>query len=208
MSRGFAVLVRLGGGVSLVLFFALAFTPLAAWLSRWLERPAHLEPASAIVVLGGGGLHSDGTLSDSSMRRTLRGIDLYQRGLAPLLVLSGPRFSVGPAEGDVRSAVARNRGVAPADILVETSARTTREEAVRLATVLLPRGARRILLVADAQGMRRAAGVFGRAGFEPLAAPSEDVSSRPRTPGGRLALARRLFIEIAALGYYHLFGYL
>src|ERR1700752_4651209 len=113
MSRRFAVLVRLGGGVSLVVFFALAFTPLAAWLSRWLERPAHLEPASAIVVLGGGGVHSDRTRSDSSMRRTRRGIDLYQRGLAPLLVLSGPRFTVGLAEGDVRSAVARNRGVAP-----------------------------------------------------------------------------------------------
>jgi uncharacterized SAM-binding protein YcdF (DUF218 family) len=203
-----ATLLRSLGACALLAFLALAFTPLAARLSHRLERPPRLERAAAIVVLGGGGVHSDGTLSDVSLRRTMRGIDLLQRGLAPWLVFSGPRARTGLAEAEIRAAMARKLGVPASAILVETTARTTQEEAARIADLLLPRGASRILLVADTQGMRRAAGVFERAGFEVLPAPEDDVSGAPGTPDGRLALARRVFIEVTALVYYHLAGYL
>jgi uncharacterized SAM-binding protein YcdF (DUF218 family) len=201
-------LLRGVGALSLVLFAVLAFTPLAAWLSHVLEPRPRLQPAAAIVVLGGGGLHADGTLADVSLRRTLRGIELYQRGLAPLLLFSGPRTPDGPAEGEVRAALARKLGVPDDAVLTEITARTTREEALRIAGLLLPRGVRRILLVADAQGMRRAAGVFRRAGFDPLPAPADDVTGHPGTPDGRLALAWRVLMETAALSYYRLAGYL
>src|SRR5262245_63387351 len=95
--------LRVGGALSLVVFVALAFTPLASRLSHCLERTPVIEPASAVVVLGGGGVHPDGTLTDVSMRRTLRGIDLYQRDLAPWLVLSGAWTRSGVSEAGVRA---------------------------------------------------------------------------------------------------------
>jgi uncharacterized SAM-binding protein YcdF (DUF218 family) len=203
-----AGVLRAGGALSLALFLALTFTPIAAWASRCLEVRPRLEPASAIVVLGGGGLHADGSLSHVSLRRTLHGIDLYQRGLAPLLVVAGPERRATRTEAEVRAMLARRLGVPATAILTQTSARTTREEAVHIAAALEPRGARRILLVADAQGMRRALAVFRHVGLDPLPAPADDVPSAPGTPTARLAVAQRVLMEALALAYYQAAGYL
>jgi uncharacterized SAM-binding protein YcdF (DUF218 family) len=203
------MVLRVGGGLCLAVFVAVAFTPLVSHLNGRFELRAVPAPAGAIVVLGGGGVRADGSLTDVSLRRTLYGIDLYQRGLAPLLVLSGPRVEAAlRAEGEARAALADRLGVPGSVIIVETTARTTREEAVRLAARLRSRGVGHILLVADAQGMRRAVAVFRRAGLDPVPVPAEDVPSTPRTPTARLALAQRLVIEGLALTYYRVAGYL
>jgi uncharacterized SAM-binding protein YcdF (DUF218 family) len=201
-------LLRFVGAVGLVMFIGIAFTPLPSLVDRALDVGERLQPAGAIVVLGGNGVRSDDDLADVSLRRTLRGIQLYQRGLAPFIVFSGPRVARGPAEAEVRAALARRLGVPDPAILTESSALTTQQEAVRIGALLAPRGTRRILLVVDRQGMRRAAGVFHRAGFEVLPAPADDVSGFRGGPEDQLALARRLLIELAALTYYHVAGYL
>jgi len=204
-----SVILRCVGAVALGGFVAVAYTPAPNLLNRVFSPPARLEPAAAIVVLAGGGVRGDGSLSDVSLRRTLHGIALYRRGLAPLLAFSGPAAGgMGPAEGDVRSALAREVGVPRSAIISETTARTTREEASRMSALLLPRGVRRVLLVVDTQGAYRAARLFERNGFDPLLAPAEDVSSVDGSPEGRLDLARRLAIEIVALAYYRVAGYL
>lgn len=201
-------ILRTLGIVGLILFLSVTFTPLAALIDRALDAGERLDTAAAIVVLGGGGLRGEGDLSDVSLRRTLLGIDLYRRGLAPLVVFSGPAAVAGPAEAVVRAALAQRLGVPDGAILLESSARTTREESQRIAALLQPRGARRILLVADRQGMRRAAGLFARAGFTVLPAPANDVSGLAGGPEDRLALARRVLMELTALVYYRIAGYL
>ena len=201
-------ILRTVGIAGLTLFLSVTFTPLPAIIDRALDVGERLDPAAAIVVLGGGGVRGDDDLSDVSLRRTVRGIDLYRRGLAPLVVFSGPAALAGPAEAVVRAALAQRLGVPDGAILVESSARTTREESRRIAALLQPRGARRILLVADRQGMRRAAGLFARAGFTVLPAPTDDVSGLAGGPEDRLALARRVLMELTALVYYRVAGYL
>jgi hypothetical protein len=47
-----------------------------------------VEPAGAVVVLGAGILE-DGELRPDSIQRTVHGIELYKRGLAPLIIFSG-----------------------------------------------------------------------------------------------------------------------
>lgn len=200
--------IRSIGGAALAGFALVAYTPVPNLVDRAFSLPARLEPAGAIVVLAAGGVRGDGTLSNTSLRRTLHGIDLYRRGLAPVLALSGPPRGRAPAEGDVRSAFAREIGVPAGAILIETTARTTREEAERMSTMLRPHGIRRVLLVVDAEGARRATRLFQRSGLEPLPAPAEDVSGLDDSPEGRLDLARRLAIELFALAYYRAAGYL
>jgi uncharacterized SAM-binding protein YcdF (DUF218 family) len=200
--------LRWVGALGLLVFAGTAFTPAADRVSRLMSVSGRLERAPAIVVLGGGGVRSDGSLNDTSLRRTWRGIDLYHQRLAPLLVLLGTAAGDRPAEGEVRSRVARACGV-PADaILTETHARTTREEAVNVRALLEPRGIRRVLLVADVEGMGRAKGAFERVGFEVVPAPSADVTEMDAVPESRIELLRRVLMELWARVYYRLAGYL
>jgi uncharacterized SAM-binding protein YcdF (DUF218 family) len=193
------------GGLAVVLFVAAAFTSLPNRAARWLAVGRPMEQTAAIVVLAGGGLRADGTLTDVSQQRTLQGVRLHHAGLAPLLVLSGAR-SGGWGEAQVRAALARMCGVASTAILIEDRGRTTREEADYIAAQLRPRGVHRIVLVGDATGMRRAVGAFARSGLEALPAASDDVAGVSR-PEDRLGLSRSVAMELVAWLYYRLAGW-
>ncbi|MBI2529455.1 MAG: YdcF family protein [Candidatus Rokubacteria bacterium] len=191
--------VRPLGLVALLLFAAAAFTPLASWLNAWMAGVARLEPADAIVVLGRGGADTDGVLTNRSLRRVLHGVALHQQALAPWLVLSGSAEEI-----QARATLAQGLGVPAAAILRAGLAHTTREEADRLGRLLLPRGSRRILLVADPIDMPRARGAMERAGFTVLPAPT--AASGPSQPEARLGLLRDIVIELAGWTYYRLTG--
>lgn len=199
--------LRLLGLASLGLFLAVAFSPLPNAATRLLREPARLNPADAIVVLGGN-LLGGGTLDESSLRRAVHGILLRQRGLAPLLVFSGQTFPEGPTEATVRARLARDLGIPPETILPVAGAHTTREEAARVGAALRPRGIRRILLVTDSQHLMRAGRLFENVGFEVLGAPVDDLPSDASNPGERLQLARRAVGEALARLYYRIAGYL
>jgi len=194
------------GGAVVSVFLVSAFTPFADVASARLSASGRLEQASAIVVLGGGGVRKNGTLSDASLRRTLRGIELYRRGLAPVLVLSGPAHEAG-VEARLRAELARQCGVAANAILTETEGRTTREEALRIVPLLRGRALGKILLVVDAEGITRATAVFRKAGVEVVAAAAGDVPDGSGTPEARLAVMRRVITELTALLYYRVAGY-
>lgn len=195
------------GGVGIVLFFLSAFTPLPNVLTQRLEVPSHVEPAGAIVVLGAG-VSLDGMLSSDSLRRVIQGVLLQRKGLAPLLVLSGPAFKGGPTEAEVRAELAKQLGVPSEAILTEAHVWTTREEAIRIKALLESRGVRSILLVTDSQHLVRARVLFERAGLEVFPVAADDVSDLSDSPEGRLKLTRRAFQEIVARVYYRLAGYL
>jgi uncharacterized SAM-binding protein YcdF (DUF218 family) len=167
--------------------------------------PASVEPADAVVVLGGD-FTAEGQLGPSSLRRLVHGIVLHRSKLAPLLVLSGQTRRHGASEPEVRARLARDLGVAPEAIVLVLGANTTREEATRVAAELQPRGVHRILLVTDPLHLARARGVFTRAGLEVLAAPTPDPELDARGPLARLALSRAFAMEILAWGYYRLAG--
>jgi len=195
--RGF----RLLGLVGLLVFGAGAFTPLANWLNAWMGGSARLEPADAIVVLGRGGADSDGVLTNRSLRRLMHGVELYRKALAPRLVLSGTA-----EETSARFTLAEGLGLPAGTIMRAGSAHTTVEEADRLGQMLLPRGQRRILLVADPIDMPRARAVMKRAGFTVFAAPT--AATGPSLPEARLALLRDIATELAGWAYYRVAGIL
>lgn len=191
--------LRLLGLVGLLMFAIAAFTPLANYLNIWMAGMAILEPADAIVVLGRGGVDTDGVLTNRSLRRTLDGIGLYGDGLAPVLVLSGPAD-----ETAARARLAQGLGVPSEAILRTSSAKTTRGEAEEIRRLLIPLGRRRILLVADPIDMPRARAVMERAGFTVLPAPT--AATGPSDPESRLGLLRDILSELAGWTYYRLTG--
>jgi uncharacterized SAM-binding protein YcdF (DUF218 family) len=141
-------------------------------LVRMLSRPLELRdkpaPADAIVVLGAP-LRPDGRLSDVLEERVRAGVELWQRGLAPLLCMSGGR---GPgvraeiAEADAMAARARELGVPAAALVIEGESANTSKNAKNIAMILGSRGARRVLLVTQPFHLRRSAMWFRRAGLE------------------------------------------
>jgi uncharacterized SAM-binding protein YcdF (DUF218 family) len=71
-------------------------------------------------------------------------------------------------------------GVPATAMLLEGQSRTTTENAADTARLLQARGIRKILLVTSALHMRRARGLFERAGFEVVPAPTDyEVVQRP-----------------------------
>jgi uncharacterized SAM-binding protein YcdF (DUF218 family) len=193
---GAATLLTAAGGV---------FTPLAEQVVAWMGSPSHLQAADAIVVLGIGGVGPPGVLTQASIHRTFYGIALYQRGLAPTLVLSGAPEQDGPSEAEIRARLALELGVPASAIETESRAHTTRDEALHLGERLRRRGINHILLVADPVDMPRARGAFIRVGFTVSPAPTESDSGLG--PEDRLGLMRRILAELVAWSYYRLAGY-
>ena len=189
------------------LFLVVAFSPLSNALFRWSAATSDIQAADAIVVLGAA-VDPDGTLSCESLVRTVSAVALYRMGRAPIIVFSGPTHEDGPSEARVRADLAGVLGVPPEAIRTETSALTTREEAVRIGGILRAENVRRILLVTDSQHMRRAGALFSRGGFQVFPAPADARSGAGTSPGARLRLLRDLLGEWMALGYYRVAGYL
>ena len=191
--------IRLLGLAGAAFFLVGAFTPLANALNAWMAGAGRVEPADAIVVVARGGADADGVLTNRSLRRTLVGIELYRKGLAPVLVFSGADDEI-----EARTRLARGLGV-PADrLLAARGARTTFEEADALARLLVPKEMRRVLLVADPIDMPRTRRVLERREFSVVPVPT--ASSGPGQPELRLDLLRDLGIELAALVYNALAG--
>ena len=197
---------RLIGLAGVVAFLVTAFSPLAGRLHLWMSVPPDLVRSDAIVVLGGW-VFRDGTLSIESQRRTIRGIELYQRGLAPILVLLGGSSEGGPNEADVRAEQARLHGIPESAILTETRVHTTREEAARVKALLQSRRVKSILLVTNVGHFLKARPVFERVGFEVHPVPS-DTDIESDTPESRLDLMRTLTGELLGWLYYRIAGYI
>jgi uncharacterized SAM-binding protein YcdF (DUF218 family) len=202
IARRFALLCRLVGALVVMAFALGAFTRMPNTLAQRIAVPAAIARADAIVVLGAS-INRDGTLTDASLRRAVEGIRLYREGLAPRLLVLGMY-----GEGRARAELAATLGVPREAVTVDEVEPTTRHEAHGVAQRLKPQGATRILLVTDTLHMRRARGLFERAGFTVFPAPTQTGLVLGHTPENRLRLTRGLLQELTALAYHRAFGYL
>ena len=201
--------LRWMGGLAVLAFALSAFTPLWNVIGGYVAPRPDLRPADAIVVLGAGML-PDGSLGNESLRRTMHGLELYKRGLAPILVLSGPpyqRFS-SPSEAEVRKQIAMRMEI-PADrILVVSNVLTTRDESQEISAALGKLHAKTVLLVTEPLHMPRAVGLFQRAGLETFAAPSDNFPQIAVSPEARLLLMWRVLMQLGGMAYYRVVGYI
>jgi uncharacterized SAM-binding protein YcdF (DUF218 family) len=198
-----STLARATGLVAVILFLAVAFTPLPNLLHARFVVHEDVRPADAIVVLGAGANRE--YLTERSMRRAVQGIRLFHRGLAPVLVLHGPPQDGSAPESATRAALARDLDVPPSAIVL-AGGRTTREEAEQSWRLLSAQGRKRILLVTGSHHMWRARALFERQGFEVHVAPVDEVAATGARPELRLALARSLLQEGMARVVYRLAG--
>ncbi len=119
--------------------------------------------------------------------------DLYQRGIAPLVITlggGGDRDS-GKSEGGVGRDYLLARGVPLEDIIAETTSVDTEQQVHRLAAIARDHNLRHLVVVSDGTHMFRIRALCDDAGL--------DVYTSPRSPLGhisRFELATRYLHEI------------
>lgn len=157
-----------------------------------LRLPLQPEPASALVVLGGGAEDWAPEMqapapSLLTLQRLHYAAWLQRRSHLPVLVTGG-RVGEGPAEGEVMARVLRQDYGVPVR-WVEVQARNTRENAAHSQALLAAAGVRHVYLVTQAWHMPRAVEEFRRRGLRVTPAPTgfmPELQAGPRTllPGG------------------------
>lgn len=139
-----------------IIVVVVVFGTMRLWLPA-LGRGLVMTPcegqADAIVVLGGGG-----------PERTMHGIQLYRRGVAPRLWFTGDRAlpeMSGFTDGQMARDFAVREGIPAGDIgLLDTS--STWEDGQQIAVVVKQKGLRRIVIVTNWYHSRRALAVIRR----------------------------------------------
>ncbi len=155
--------------LTFVIVAGMGWTGFVAWRianfgAEALEREP--EPAAAIVVLGAG---VDGDQPSPIFEARLRhGVDLYRRGLAPWLILTGGFGSEKrAAEAEVGRAYALAAGVPESAILIETVSRTTFQNFQETDRLLDEHGlGRKLIVVSDPYHLRRSAMMASRLNLE------------------------------------------
>jgi uncharacterized SAM-binding protein YcdF (DUF218 family) len=163
------------------------------------ERRDDARPASAIVVLGAA--QYDGRPSPVLKARLDHALELWDRRLAPHLVLTG-----GMGDGDTTSEAAVGRryavrhGVPDSAILLEARGRTTSESMHRVAAVMSAQHKRDVILVSDPFHMLRLTILAHRFGLEPHSSPTRTSPiSANRTESWRYALSESVKVPLTLL---------
>jgi uncharacterized SAM-binding protein YcdF (DUF218 family) len=162
------------------------------WASRWDDR----GPAEAIVVLGAA--QYDGTPSPVLERRLEHGLELWQDGVAPVIVVTG-----GGQPGDrVTEAFAGadfllRLGVPDSAIRREVDGRSSFESLAAAARFLRDEGREHVVLVSDPYHSARLLAIAREVGLDAVVSP---------TPGGS-ASATQLARESLAVAAGRVFGH-
>jgi uncharacterized SAM-binding protein YcdF (DUF218 family) len=124
-------------------------------------------------------------------RRVALAVKLYQRGVAPRLVLSGGGRS-GASEAQIMRDLACDAGVPPADLHCEAASRNTAENALFSARLLQEAGWHRVVLVSHRAHLFRARLLFRLVGIGVVACAGVPSRSWPM-------VLRHVLREAAAL---------
>jgi uncharacterized SAM-binding protein YcdF (DUF218 family) len=205
----------------LVLVFAVAGaaigafdkTPIVSALAHGqIRTDAIPEKLDAVVVLSSGVL-SNGALDVHGIDRILTGIELLNRRIAPRVATTRVRGSFRHGElqtdSDQRRLLALVNSSPRWDIV--DSVYSTRDEATRVAALLIPQGARRIGLVTSPMHTRRACAAFEKLGFAVTCIPAREhgsVTDAPDSPPDRLAALREYVYELLGTFKYRAKGWI
>ncbi len=154
----------------LYLFCTPAVAFLAVGTLEWRFPPAnHLDnDAQAIVVLSGSiyppnEIQQQAILGPSTMFRCLHAYEVYRAGPPRPLILSGGIVDPdrrGPTLAEAMRDFMRKLGVPDRDLILETSSRTTYENALQSAVILREREIDKVILVTDATHLDRSVRCF------------------------------------------------
>jgi len=192
-------------GLSILALAIVMFTPLIPRLVQEDTVQGVPHHTDAIIVLAGGMHCQDGSLSGSSLARTLKGLQLWRAGYAPNLVLSGgethAEASCPGVAATARQLVTSLYPVGGPPISVLKDVLNTRAEARQMRALADERGWKTFLLVTSPTHTHRAELTFRTAGLDVTTIASEEpgFDQPPVLLGDRLTALRSVAREWAGL---------
>lgn len=168
MKRRTHLRVRVIGGAAIVVILAWIAMVVAVVVVGGRDQAA---PANAIVVLGAA--QYEGHPSPVLRARLDHAVELYQRSLAPLVIVTG-----GTGAGDTTSEAQVGRrfllehGVPDSAIVMETRGLTTSQSVHAVAAIVSALPGRRVILVSDPFHMLRLSILARALGLTPLTSPT------------------------------------
>ncbi len=126
-------------------------------------------PADAIGVFGAA--EYDGRPSPVFRARLDHAVDLYRRGIAPLIITLGGAGGDEYSEGSVGREYLMSQGVPEQAIIAETVSRNTEESARRIAVIARTNGLKRLVIVSDGTHMFRIHAICAADGLDVLTSP-------------------------------------
>lgn len=163
------------------------------WLFLQIRHAAHNDqagPADAIAVFGAA--EYNGRPSPVLNARLEHALDLYQRGLAPVIITLGGGSDPQYSEGGVGRDFLLSHGVPDSHIIAETTSSNTEESVARLAAIARENHLRTILAVSDGTHLFRIQQLCAAQGLHVLLSPREVGKSV-----GRLEMVERYIHEMA-----------
>ena len=158
----------------------------ASWLLwvdgqiRYYARRDLARPADAIAVFGAA--EYDGRPSPVLRARLDHGLELYKRGLAPLIItLGGGEEKDVHSEGGVGHDYLLAHGVPERAIIAETESDNTEQSAERLAVIARANGLRTIDVVSDGSHLFRIHAICQKDGLQVYTSPRPVGRSIPET---------------------------
>lgn len=133
------------------------------------EDAAQLTDVDCILVLGCG-VRDDGTPSDMLRDRLLRGIELYELGAAPKLLMSGDHGQTTYDEVNIMKGFAVDAGIASADIFMDHAGFSTYESMYRAQDIFR---ADKIIIVTQGYHLYRAVYIARALGIEAYGVASD-----------------------------------
>lgn len=150
------------------------------WVNGQIKYYAHRDeerPADAIAVFGAA--EYDGRPSPVLRARLDHALELYQKGLAPLVITLGGGYAADAnhSEGGVGENYLLAHGVPEAAIIAETKSDDTEESAERLAVIARANGLKSIVVVSDGTHLFRIHAICERDGLQVYTSPRPVVRS-------------------------------
>ena len=133
------------------------------------EEVAALTDVDCILVLGCG-VRSDGTPSDMLHDRLRRGVELYELGAAPKLLMTGDHGREGYDEVDAMKTFAVDAGIASDDVFMDHAGFSTYESMYRAKEIFQ---AKRIIIVTQEYHLYRAIYIAKSLGLEAYGVSSD-----------------------------------
>ena len=149
------------------MILVVAYTPLVAHPARSLVRNDPLPPSADAIMVLSAGTNDDGTISPQALDRMLSGLELYNRGIAPVLMVSREAYIIDGRIVTSREDQERIASLSPtalSNLVVAGITHNTHDEALRARDVFRARHWKRIVVVTSPFHTRRACATFERVG--------------------------------------------
>ncbi|MFL5565217.1 MAG: YdcF family protein, partial [Gemmatimonadaceae bacterium] len=168
-------LLWLVAGILALLCIVIGYTPLVKSMAeQFVRRDPVPARADAIAVLSMG-LTADGLMRSETLDRLLTGVQLANRRVAPVMLVSRERRRFGGESVsdsvDLQNVVALARAEIP--IIFVDSIFTTRTEALRMKAVAQQHGWTSLIVVTSPMHSKRACATFEAVGFKVACTPAD-----------------------------------